>query len=172
MVLRDFNLLITTSRGNEDDVCSEIWYLLRDIGDEAATVEKTGVSGLIAVKTSFNPFEVVGKLREILKERPYEFRYSLRIIPIEKTIRTDLKEIRRVATEMGSRIGENESFRVTVEKRFTEISKRDIIEAATERCQGENSHLALSREQGDVLNYQILQRLLLKSFLSQFRLQL
>jgi len=130
MVLRDFNLLITTSRGNEDDVCSEIWYLLRDIGDEAATVEKTGVSGLIAVKTSFNPFEVVGKLREILKERPYEFRYSLRIIPIEKTIRTDLKEIRRVATEMGSRIGENESFRVTVEKRFTEISKRDIIEAA------------------------------------------
>jgi len=128
--MKDFNLLVTTSRGEEDNACSEIWYLLRDIGDEAARVEKTGISGLIAVKTSFNPFEVVRKLRETLKERPYEFRYSLRIIPIEKTVRTDLNEIQRVSTEMGSRVGEDETFRVTVEKRFTKISTRDIIEAA------------------------------------------
>lgn len=130
MVLKDFNLLVTTARGDEANACSEIWYLLKEVGDEAATVEKTGVAGLIAVKTSFDPFEVIKKFREILRERPYEFRYSLRIIPIEKTIRTDLGEIQRVATEMGSRIGEDETFRVTVEKRFTEFSTRDIIEAA------------------------------------------
>ena len=129
-MLRDFNLLVTTSRGNEDNACSEIWYLLREIGDEAVEVDKTGVSGLIAVKSSFDPFEVIRKLRELMKERPYEFRYSLRIIPIEKVIRTDLNQIRRTATEMGSRIGENEKFRITVEKRFTSISSREIIEAA------------------------------------------
>jgi len=129
-MLRDFNLLVTTRRGDEDNACSEIWYLLKEIGDEAAEVDKTGVSGLIAVKSSFNPFEVIAKLREILKERPYEFRYSLRIIPIEKVIRTDLNEISRTATELASKIGKNESFRVTVEKRFTKTSSRDIIEAA------------------------------------------
>ncbi|MCK4440102.1 RNA methyltransferase, partial [Candidatus Bathyarchaeota archaeon] len=97
-MLRDFNLLATTSRGNEGDACSELWYLLEEIGDSTPIVEKTGVSGLIAVKTAPNPFEVVDKLRKILRERPYEFRYTLRIIPIERVIRTDFGEIKRIAT--------------------------------------------------------------------------
>jgi len=35
-----------------------------------------------------------------------------------------------VATELSSKIGENETFRVTVEKRFTETPTLEIIEAA------------------------------------------
>ncbi|MEM3577871.1 MAG: THUMP domain-containing protein [Candidatus Bathyarchaeia archaeon] len=128
-MIRDFNLLVTTSRGNEDECCSELWYLLGEIGDSAPVVDKTGVAGLVAVKTVLNPFEAVEKLRKILHERPYEFRYTLRVIPIEKVVRTDLGEIQRTATELSSKIGENETFRVTVEKRFTETSTRDIIEA-------------------------------------------
>jgi tRNA acetyltransferase TAN1 len=130
MVLKDFNLLITTSRGNEEDACSEIWYLLGEIGDSAAKVDKTGITGLVAAKTAFNPFEVVEKFREMLKERPYEFRYTFRVIPIEKVVRTDLGEIERTTTELASKIKENESFRVTVEKRFTDTSTMDMIEAA------------------------------------------
>lgn len=130
VVLRDFNLLATTSRGNEDEACSELWYLLGEVGDSAATVDKTGVAGLIAAKTAFNPFEVIEKLRKILHERPYEFRYTLRIIPIEKVVRTDLGAIQEAATELSTKIMENETFRVTVEKRFTETSTRDIIENA------------------------------------------
>lgn len=130
MVLKDFNLLITTSRGNEEDACSEIWYLLGEIGDSAVKVDKTGITGLIAAKTAFDPFEVIEKFRKILKKRPYEFRYTLRVIPIEKVVRTDLGEIERVTTGLASKIKENESFRVTVEKRFTDTSTRDIIEAA------------------------------------------
>ena len=129
-MLRNFNLLATTSRGNEDEACSELWYLLGEVGDSAPMVDKTGVAGLIAAKTAFNPFEVIKKFRLILRERPYEFRYTLRIIPIEKVVRTDLNEIQRAATELSSKIGKNETFRVTVEKRFTESSTKDIIEAA------------------------------------------
>jgi len=130
MVLRDFNLLVTTARGNEEDACSEIWYLLGEIGDSAVKVDKTGITGLIAAKTAFSPFEVIEKFRAILKERPYEFRYTLRVIPIEKVVRTDLGEIQRVATQLSSKIKENETFRVTVEKRFTTTSTSDIIAAA------------------------------------------
>lgn len=127
-MLKDFNLLATTSRGNERDACSELSYLLGEIGDSAPNVEKTGVSGLIAANTAFNPFLVIEKLRKILHERPYEFRYALRIIPIEKVVRTDLGEIQRVAAELSSKIGGNETFRVTVEKRFTAMPSRSIIE--------------------------------------------
>ncbi|MGQ9530820.1 MAG: THUMP domain-containing protein [Candidatus Bathycorpusculaceae bacterium] len=136
-MLRDFNLLATTSRGNEDEACSELWYLLSEIGDSAPTVDRTGVAGLIAAKTAFNPFEVISKLREILRERPYEFRYILRIIPVDKVVRTDLGEIQRVAAELGSKIGKNETFRVTVEKRFTETPTRDIIEVAAANIERE-----------------------------------
>jgi tRNA acetyltransferase TAN1 len=129
-MLKDFNLLVTTARGSEEDACSEIWYLLGEVGDAAVKAERTGITGLIAAKTNLNPFEAVEKLRQILKERPYEFRYSLRIIPIEKVVRTDLGEIQRATIELSSKIEKNESFRVTVEKRFTSTATNDIIEAA------------------------------------------
>ena len=128
-MLRNFNLLATTWRGNEENACSELWYLLGEIGDSAPTVDKTGVAGLIAAKTAFNPFEVIEKFRKILHERSYEFRYTLRIIPVEKVVRTDLGEIQQAATELSSKIGEHETFRVTVEKRFSETPTQDIIEA-------------------------------------------
>jgi tRNA acetyltransferase TAN1 len=129
-MLKDFNLLVTTARGSEEDACSEIWYLLGEIGDAAVKVERTGITGLIAAKTILNPFEVVEKFRQILKERPYEFRYSLRIIPVEKVVPTNPSEIQRATIELSTKIKENESFRVTVEKRFTSTPTSAIIEAA------------------------------------------
>ncbi len=128
-MLKDFNLLVTTARGTEEDACSEIWYLVGEIGDAAVRVERTGITGLIAAKTILDPFVVVEKFRLILKERPYEFRYSLRIIPVEKVVRTDLAEIQKATIELSSKIERDESFRVTVEKRFSSTHTKDIIEA-------------------------------------------
>lgn len=129
-MLSDFNLLATTSRGNEKQMCAELGYLLKEIGDPAPAIGKTGIRGLVAAKTASDPCEVIEKFRAILQERPYEFRYALRIIPVEKVVRTDLDEIKQVATELAAKIGENETFRVTVEKRFTSFHSRDFIEAA------------------------------------------
>jgi tRNA acetyltransferase TAN1 len=130
-LLEDFNLLATTSRGNEKYMCIELGYLLKEeMGDAAAVVGKTGIRGLVAAKTSLNPFDVIEKFRAILQVRPYEFRYALRIIPIEKVVPNDLSEIKRAATELAANIGENDTFRVTVEKRFTSIHSQEFIEAA------------------------------------------
>jgi tRNA acetyltransferase TAN1 len=134
-MLRDFNLLATTYRGFERNACSELSNLLGDIGDSSPTVERTGVAGLIAAKTTLSPFDVIEQFRGILHERSYEFRYMLRIIPIEKVVQTDLAEIQVVAAELSSKIGEDETFRVTVEKRFTQIISRDIVEAAATKIE-------------------------------------
>jgi tRNA acetyltransferase TAN1 len=134
-MLKDFNLLVTTARGNEEDAASEIWYLIGNIGDPTVKVEKTGITGLIAAKTTLNPFEIITKLREILKEKPYEFRYTLRVIPIEKVVHTDLNEIKQAVTELAPKITENETFRITVEKRFTTTKTTDIIQAAATNIQ-------------------------------------
>ncbi len=130
-LLRNFNLLATTSRGNERQMCNELGYLLKEeLGDSAPRVAKTGIRGLVAAETSMNPREVVEKFRGILLERPYEFRYALRIIPVERVVSTDLDEVKRAALELAVGIGENETFRVTVEKRFTSLHAQDFIESA------------------------------------------
>lgn len=135
MLLRDFNLLVTTPRGSEEDACSEMWYLIGEMGDRGVQVDKTGVAGLIAVKTSLGSLEVIENLRMILKERPHELRYTLRVIPIEKVVRTNLADIEQAVAELSSKIGKDETFRVTVEKRFTSASTEDIIEIAAARIQ-------------------------------------
>ena len=130
-MIDDFNLLATTMRGNERSMCNELLYMLKEeLGDVQAQTAKTKIRGLIVGKTSLDPVEVVEKFRNILTERPYEFRYALRIVPIQIVVQTDLSEIKKSAQEMASKIGENQSFRVTVEKRFTELHSKDIIEAA------------------------------------------
>jgi len=130
-MIHDFNLLATTSRGNERPMCNELHYLLKEqLGDAEAQVSKTKIRGLIVGKTTLDPCLAIEKLRAILKERPYEFRYALRILPIERVVPTDLEEIKRVTQELAAKIGENETYRVTVEKRFTTIHSQELIEAA------------------------------------------
>jgi tRNA acetyltransferase TAN1 len=129
-LLSDFNLLATTARGNERQMIYEVLYLLKDaLGDQTAEANKTGIRGLIVAKTSLNPCEVIEKFKAILHERPYEFRYALRIMPVEKVVLTDLEAMGLATSELASGMGENESFRVTVEKRFTTLHSKEIIEA-------------------------------------------
>lgn len=114
----------------------EILYLLKEmLGDQTAEASKTGVRGLIAARTALNPCDVIDKFKAILHERPYEFRYSLRIIPVEKAVATELEAIGVAATELAANIGENESFRITVEKRFTTLHARDIVDAVAMRIE-------------------------------------
>lgn len=130
-MIDDFNLLATTARGNERPMINELLYLLKEeLADPEARASKTKVRGLIVAKTSLDPCLVIDKFRVILAERPYEFRYALRILPIERVVPTDLGEIKRVTAELAARIGEKQTFRVTVEKRFTDLHSRDLIEAA------------------------------------------
>lgn len=127
-MLEDFNLLVTTSRGYEKHARFELSLLLEQVGEPSPIIQRTGVSGLIAAKTSIDTFEAIKQLRTLLLSHPYEFRYILRIIPIEKVVRTDLELVQQAVVELMPKIGEDETFRVTVEKRFTTIHTKDIIE--------------------------------------------
>ena len=130
-MISDFNLIATTQRGNERAAANELLYLLKEqLGDAEAQAAKTKIRGLIVAKTTLDPYAAIEKFRQILKERPYEFRYALRILPIEKVVPTTLEDIKAAAAELAKKILPTESFRVTVEKRFTTLHSKDLIEAA------------------------------------------
>jgi len=128
-MLQKFNLLISTSRGNERRTCKEIWYLLNELGDKNPEVDVTPAVGLIVAYTSINPFKAISGFREILGDRPWEIRYALRITPIEKTVQANIIEIKRITRKLAAKIGSDESYRVTVRKRHSDLRSKEIIEA-------------------------------------------
>ena len=125
----DFNILVSTPRMRENDACSEIWFLLGEIGDREPIVERSDITGLLVAKTTLDPFNVIQEFRRLLREHPEEFRYTFRVVPVEAVVPTKLEQIRKVSLDLSARIGEDETFRVTVEKRHTTLSSKEIVEA-------------------------------------------
>ena len=128
-MIREFNLLATSEIWDESEACSELWMLLRAVGDETPIVDRSPIRGLIAAKTDLNPVEAVRRLRSELRENPEGFRVLLRVMPVEAIVSTDLGGIVEAAHELAAKIGENESFRVTLEKRRTPLRSREVIDA-------------------------------------------
>ena len=135
-LIDDFNLLITTYRGNEGQLCSELDYLFtEELEISKPIIERTGISGLLVAKISLDPLKLITKLRNIIHEYPYKVRYALRFVPIHKVIRTSLDKVTRVSLDLAKSIPEENTFKVTVEKRFTSLHSKDFIEAAASKIE-------------------------------------
>jgi len=105
-----------------------MWYLLGELGDKAAKVDITPISGLIVANTLLDPIEAINKLRENIKEKPWEFRYILKIVPIQKIVQTSGENIKKVALNLAKKISNQEGYKIAVRKRSTNLSSTDIID--------------------------------------------
>ncbi|HDD40242.1 MAG TPA: RNA methyltransferase [Nitrososphaeria archaeon] len=131
--MRKFNLIVTTLRGQENLAAIELEDLLRSLGDESPQVSLTSVAGLITARTNLDPFEVINKVREIIKEEPWRIGNLMRLIPIEEVVESNLEEISQVVEKLSSKIPEDATFRITIEKRHTSLSSSEIIEMAAKK---------------------------------------
>ena len=112
-----------------------MWYLLGEIGDRASVVERTSVIGLVVARTKIEPVGAVEKLRSLLLERPWEFRYTLKVTPLVGTVPSDPQKIEDYAVKLAESLKRDEKYRITVEKRRTSISGRSLIEAIAKRIE-------------------------------------
>ena len=132
-MIGDFNLLISSARGNETEANHEIRYLLGELGDKSATTDYAPVSGLTVAKTILDPLKAVPKLRPVLKYRPWQFRYILKVKPVEEVVPCDISSIGTAVVNRAERVGRDETFRVSVEKRQSRVSSREIIDAVASK---------------------------------------
>lgn len=126
------NLLATTEIWRESEGCSELWMLLKEINDLNPVVDRSPIKGLIVAKTTFNPLDAIELLRTRLYERNESFRVILRVIPIEKIVKSNLDEIVKASKSLAIKIGKEDSFRVTFEKRRTSLRSREVIDAVAQ----------------------------------------
>lgn len=135
LLLDEFNLIVSTSRGNERNACSEMWYLIGEVGDRGSNIETTPVIGLVVGKTKLDPVKAVHDLRALFTERPWEFKYTLKIVPVQKIVHANLTEIENAAVGLAAGIDQKETFRITVEKRHTSLLSRAIIDSVAKRIE-------------------------------------
>ena len=128
-----FNLIVTTFRGQESVAATELNDLLSSLGDPSPSVSMTRIAGLLTARTSLNPFEVVEKVRQLMEQEPWRVGSLLRFIPIEEVVEAELEKIAETAERLARKIPEDASFRVTVEKRHTSLSSKELIEAAARK---------------------------------------
>ncbi len=128
-----FNLIVTTFRGQESVAVMELKDLLTGLGDPEPRVEMTKIAGLLTAYTSLDPFKVVERVAEISVKEPWRIGSLLRFIPVEEVVEARPEKIAEAVGRLASKIPENETFRITVEKRHTSLSSKEIIEAAASK---------------------------------------
>ena len=121
------NLIVTCARNLEGEAEEEIMDILDELGDPDVKISVSNMSGIITVQTKLDPIEVVRKMKEILLDEPWSIRYCLRVIPIQKIVETNLEKIEECISSISDKIEDNESYRILIEKRNSDISSKKII---------------------------------------------
>ncbi len=121
------NLIVTCARNLEGETEEEILDILDELGDPDVKIAVSNMSGIITIETKLDPIEVVRKMKEMLLDEPWSIRYCLRVIPIQKTVETNLEKIQECVSSISNNIEENESYRILIEKRNSDISSKEII---------------------------------------------
>ena len=121
------NLIVTCARNLEGEAEEEIMDILDELGDPDVKISVSNMSGIITVQTKLDPIEVVRKMKEILLDEPWSIRYCLRVIPIQKIVETNLEKIEECISSISDKIEDNESYRILIEKRNSDISSKEII---------------------------------------------
>lgn len=121
------NLILTCPRHYEEEAIREIKKFLNEFGDENPEFNITNMPGIITIKTSLNPINIIEKIREKILDEPWSVRYCQRIIPIQSVCATNIKEIKDEIQNKIKVFKPEDSYRITVEKRNSKISSNEII---------------------------------------------
>ena len=121
------NLIVTCPRHLEPETEEELKDILGEFGDSDVKVTITNMSGILTVETHLEPIEIVKKIKDMLLDEPWSVRYCKRIIPIQKVIESKIDEIETSVAELSDQILEDETYRISIEKRNSDLSSKEII---------------------------------------------
>ncbi len=133
------NLIITCARHLESETKQELIVILEKLGDSEPIITITNMSGILTVETKLEPIEIVKKIKEMLLDEPWCVRYCLRIIPIQKTTETKIESIEDGISDLNKMISNKESYRISIEKRNSNISSQELISRVAKKIKNKVS---------------------------------
>ena len=128
IIIKNINLLVSTSRYNEVNAKAELWFSLLICGDKYPIISGLNYSGLIIALSNIESNVVISKLRDILVSDPGFFQYILKIIPIHFVCKTDRETISEIIEESyQGYINAGDSFRILLKRRKNELIDRNKL---------------------------------------------
>ena len=121
------NLLVTCARNLEPETKNEIGKILGEVGDQEPEILNVGMRGILLVKTSIETSRIIEWVKDKVVEEPWLIRYCLRMIPIQTITETEMDKITESVIKLKDVIKQDDSYRITIEKRNTDVSSTDII---------------------------------------------
>ena len=121
------NLIITCARSLESETKNELNKILDELGDQEPEILNVGMRGILMVNTVIEPSKIIDYVKNKMIEEPWLIRYCLRIIPIQMITETEIDKIKQNVIKLKDTIQKNDSYRITIEKRNTDISSTEII---------------------------------------------
>ncbi len=113
----DFNLLVSTLPLAPGRARQEVSARLRKLTGIKPDIIQTLGRGILAVKVAIDPREVVQRLRALCECEPRAFRYTVKWVPVDRWVRFELPAMTAAVAQLRNRIGPNETWRMTVERR-------------------------------------------------------
>ena len=107
--------------------------ILERWGDDSSTTNITSLSGIVTCNTTLEPFSVIKKIQEKILEEPWSIRYCHRIIPIQETVDTEKQNIVNSVLDHAKIMKNEDTYRITVEKRHSGILTMEIIDAIADK---------------------------------------
>ena len=121
------NLLVTCARNLEAETKNEIGKILDEIDGQESEVLNVGMRGILMVNTNIEPSKIIDWVKDKVVEEPWLIRYCLRMIPIQSVTETEMSKITKEVIKLKDVIQQNDSYRITIEKRNTDVSSTEII---------------------------------------------
>ncbi len=127
---KNFNLLVSTSRYNETNAKSELWFALLLCNDSYPIISGIQFPGLITAYTNLTPKKVILKIKKIQERNPKFFQYILKIIPVDFICETNTNTIKQMINNTYKKyIDEKDSFKILLKRRHHEkIERTKFIE--------------------------------------------
>ena len=120
-------LLVTCARNLETETKNEIGKILGEIGDQEPEILNIGMRGILMINTNIEPSKIIDWVKDKVVEEPWLIRYCLRMIPIQSITETEMNKITENVIKLKDVIKQNDSYRITIEKRNTDMSSAELI---------------------------------------------
>jgi tRNA acetyltransferase TAN1 len=134
-VLRNFDLIVTTQRGNERNCVREVMMLIDEVGGPEVRLRKTRFPGLIIGSVKGDPVDLLRRIRPLIERDPWDLRFAQKLVPIQKNVVADVNSIREAAWELAPMIPIDASFKISVIKRGSGLRTIEIIKEAASKIE-------------------------------------
>ncbi len=126
--INNFNLLISTSRFNEDNAKAELWFTLLVCGVKYPIISQLNYSGILSAFINQDPREIINLIKEILRKDPKFFQYILKVIPIDFVCETNTDMIKELVHKYyKDYINSDETFMINLKRRKSIIIERETF---------------------------------------------